>query len=64
MWEEILPCHVAFLVQGQIPLALPVKFPVNSGVGYTARKEGGQAWGFPSLSISLVTCKVEKHIHQ
>ena len=37
-WEEIPPHHVPFLVQGQIPRAWPVQFPVNSGVRYTARK--------------------------
>lgn len=63
-WEEIPPHHVPFLVQGQIPRAWPVQFPVNSGVRYTARKgRGGQARRFPSLSSSLVTGKVEKQTH-
>lgn len=35
--KEILPPYISFLVQGQIPRTLPVKFPTNSAVGYTAR---------------------------
>ena len=63
-WEEIPPHHVPFLVQGQIPRAWPVQFPVNSGVCYAIRKErGGQAWDFSFLSSSSVTGKVEKQTH-